>query len=166
MQFESYGFIKNVIFWGISCWCSSKFDIVWGGTHKLQSQLLSPPLETQFLSYINMMYLKRSHFLCRWSIQTAKFNFVFEKTKKKSIFCFALIHIGALCSKTLEHFWQALEWSYQKNFCIFPNIIFQKILNLAEKVAKYQVCHFCQIWITLPDACMSQSFSKRYTINS
>ena len=54
-----------------------------------------------------------------------------------------------LCSKTLGHFWQALEWSYQKNFCIFPNIIFQKILNPSEKVAKYQVCHFCQIWITL-----------------
>ena len=62
------------------------------------------------------------------SIQTAKFYF-------------ALIHIGALCSKTLGHFWQALEWSYQKNFCIFPNIIFQKILNLAKKVVKYQVCH-------------------------
>ena len=68
---------------------------------------------------------------------------------KNWIFCFAPFHIGALCSKTLEHFWQALEWSNQKIFCIFPNIIFQKILNLAKKVAKYQVCHFCQIWITL-----------------
>ena len=60
-----FTYMKNVIFWGTSCWCSSKFDIVWGGAHKLQSQLLSPPLEAQFLSYINMMYLKRSHFLCR-----------------------------------------------------------------------------------------------------
>ena len=66
---------------------------------------------------------------------------MFEKTEKKSIFCFPLVNIGALCSKTLGHFRQALEWSYQKNFCIFPNIIFQKILNLAKKVEKCQFCH-------------------------
>ena len=63
--FNYFTFIKNVIFWGASCWCSSKFDVVWGGAHKLQLQLLSPPLEVQFLSYINLIYLKRSHFLCR-----------------------------------------------------------------------------------------------------
>ena len=65
LLFEYFTYIKNVIFWGTSCWCSSKFDIVWGGAHKLQLQLLSPPLEVQFLSYINLIYLKRSHFLCR-----------------------------------------------------------------------------------------------------
>ena len=48
LLFEYFTYIKNVIFWGTSCWCSSKFDIVWGGAHKLQLQLLSPPLETQF----------------------------------------------------------------------------------------------------------------------
>ena len=89
-----------------------------------------------------MMYLKRSHFLCRQSIQTAKLYFVFEKTLKNQIFCSAVFHIGVLCSKTLGRFRQALEWLYQKNFCIFPNIIFQKILNLAEKVANNQFCHF------------------------
>ena len=65
LLFEYFTYIKNVIFWGTSCWCSSKFDIVWGGAHKLQLQLLSPPLEVQFLGYINFIYLKRSHFLCR-----------------------------------------------------------------------------------------------------
>ena len=63
--FKNFIYIKNVIFWGTSCWCSSKFDIVWGGAHKLQLQLLSPPLEVQFLSYIKLIYLKRSHFSCR-----------------------------------------------------------------------------------------------------
>ena len=79
---EYFTYIKNVIFWGTSCSCSSKYDIVWGGAHKLQSQLLSPPQQTQFLSYINLMHLKRWHFLCMQSIQTAKFYFVFEKTEK------------------------------------------------------------------------------------
>ena len=65
LLFEYFTYIKNLIFWGTSCWCSSRFDIVWGGALKLQSQLLSPPLEVQFLSYINLIYLKRSHFLCR-----------------------------------------------------------------------------------------------------
>ena len=65
LLFEYFTYIKNVIFWGTSSWCSSKLDIVWRGAHKLQSQLLSPPLKTQFLSYTNLMYLKWSHFLCR-----------------------------------------------------------------------------------------------------
>ena len=35
--------------------------------------------------------------------------------------------------ETSRHLQQALEWfNFLKN-CIFPNIIFQKILNLAEK---------------------------------
>ena len=79
----------------------------------------------------------------------SKILFCFWKTEKNQIFCSAVYHIGALCSKTLGHFRQALEWSYQKNFCIFPNIIFQKILNLAKKVGNNQVCHFGLIWITL-----------------
>ena len=55
LQFESYEYMKNVIFWGTSCRCSSKFNLVWGDAHKLQLQLLSPPLETQFSSCINLM---------------------------------------------------------------------------------------------------------------
>ena len=48
LLFEYLAYIKNVIFWGTSCWCSSKFAIVWGGTHKLQSQLLSPLYKFNF----------------------------------------------------------------------------------------------------------------------
>ena len=62
LLFKYFTYIKNVIFWGTSCWCSSKFDIVWEGAHKLQSQLLSHSIEVQFLSYISLIYLKRSHF--------------------------------------------------------------------------------------------------------
>ena len=117
-----------------------------GGLKNCDCSLWAPLTLFQILSNINMMYLKRSHFLCRQSIQTAKFyfslNFFFEKNKKKSIFCFDLIHIGALCSTSLGCFRQVLEWTYQKkNLSIFLYIIFQKILNLAKKVAKYQVCH-------------------------
>ena len=61
-----------------------------------------------------------------------------EKLEKKIIFSITLIHIGALCTKTLTHFWQALEWSKFKNFCIFPHTIFQNIQNLPGKVGKDQ----------------------------
>ena len=50
--------------------------------------------------------------------------------------------VGALCTKTLAYFWQALEWSKSKFFCIFPHIIFQNILNLPGKVEKYQLWNF------------------------
>ena len=95
LLFECFTYIKNVIFWGASCWCSSKFDIVWGGAHKLQSQLLSPPLETQFLSYISMMYLKRSYLLWRKSIQSAKLYFFFKKLKKNEFS--VLLHFKKVC---------------------------------------------------------------------
>ena len=47
-----------------------------------------------------------------------------------------LVQIGASYSKTLTHFWQALEWSKSRNFCLFTLIIFQNILNLPGKVGK------------------------------
>ena len=40
---ESEFSMKNVIFWGTSCWCSSKIKKIRRGTHKLQLQLMSPP---------------------------------------------------------------------------------------------------------------------------
>ena len=43
---ESEFSMKNVIFWGTSCWCSSKIKKLGGGTHKLiklQLQLMRPP---------------------------------------------------------------------------------------------------------------------------
>ena len=101
------------------------------------------------MSYTNILYLKRTHFWCEIEIFencTRSYN---KRIEKNWIFPKAQFHIGVLCSKTLGRFRQSLKWSYQKNFCIFPNIIFQKILNLAKKVEKYQVCHFCQIWSTL-----------------
>ena len=68
-----------------------------------------------------------------------------EKNEKSQFFVFNPLYIGALCTKTLERWWQALEWSDQNFFFIFPNIIFQKIQNLAAKIEKNQFCHFSQI---------------------
>ena len=43
----------------------------------------------------------------------------------------------------------SVEWSYQKNFCIYPNIIFQKIMNLPLNHEKNQFLDFDPFWITL-----------------
>ena len=88
LLFEYFTYIKNVIFWGISSWCSSKIELLEGGSKAAIVAYERPLTLYQILSYINMMYLKRSHFLCRQSIQTAKFYFVFEKAKKINfLFC-------------------------------------------------------------------------------
>ena len=131
LLFEYFTHMKNVIFWDTSSWCSSKIEFLEGGSKAAIVDYECPLTLYQIFSYIYMMYLKRSHFSCRQRIQTAKFFFVFEKTDKNSIFYFALFHIGALCSKTLGCLRQALEWWYQNFVCIFPNITFYMILNLA-----------------------------------
>ena len=65
-----------------------------------------------------------------------------EKFERKIIFLVTLIHIGALCTKTLTHIWQSLWWSKSINFCIFPYHIFQNIQNLPGKVGKDQFRNF------------------------
>ena len=82
LLFEYSTYIKNLIFWGILRWCSSKIELLEGGSKAAIVAYECPLKLYQSLSYINMMYLKRSHFLCRWSIQTAKFYFVIEKLEK------------------------------------------------------------------------------------
>ena len=42
----------------------------------------------QFLSHINVIYLKRTHFSSRIQIQTKKYRFIIEKLEKKIIFPF------------------------------------------------------------------------------
>ena len=79
---EYFIYIKNVIIWGTSSWCSSKIEFLEGGSKVAIVAYECPFKLHQILSYINMMYLKWSHFLCRKSIQTAKFHSVFKKLKK------------------------------------------------------------------------------------
>ena len=43
---------------------------------------------SQFLSYINVIYLKRTHFSCRIQIQTKKYGSLVKKLKKIEFFCF------------------------------------------------------------------------------
>ena len=101
--------------------------------------------------FVNKMIGFQGLNFCRWKKKDSKNQFIFpsEKNLKKTIFVFNPFHIGVLCTKTLEGFRQALEWSKWKNISIFPNIIFQKILNLAEKVAKNQFWDFSPFSITL-----------------
>ena len=61
-SFESEFSVKNVIFWGTSCWCSSKIKKYGGVLISYNCSLWAPRQLLKFLSYINMMYLKRSHF--------------------------------------------------------------------------------------------------------
>ena len=42
----------------------------------------------QFLSHINVIYLKRTHFSSRIQIQTKKYRFIIEKLEKNLIFPF------------------------------------------------------------------------------
>ena len=62
LLFEYFTYIKNVIFWGTSSWCSSKVEFLEGGSKAAIVAYDGPLTLYQILSYINMMYLKRSHF--------------------------------------------------------------------------------------------------------
>ena len=88
LLFEYFVYIKNVIFWATLSWCSSKIELLEEELKSCDCSLWAPLILFQILSSINIMYLKRSHFLCRQSIQTAKFYFLFEKLQKFNfLFC-------------------------------------------------------------------------------
>ena len=72
LLFEYFTYIKNVIFWGILRWCSSKIELLEGGSKAAIVAYECPLMKYQILSYINMMYLKRSHFSQRIQIQKKK----------------------------------------------------------------------------------------------
>ena len=72
LLFEYFTYIKNVIFWGILRWCSSKIELLEGGSKAAIVAYEHPLTLYQILSYINMMYLKRSHFSQRIQIQKKK----------------------------------------------------------------------------------------------
>ena len=82
LLFEYFVYIKNVIFWATLSWSSTKIELLNGGLKSCNCSLGAPLTLYQILSYINMIYLKKSHFIRRIRIQTAKLYFVFEKTKK------------------------------------------------------------------------------------
>ena len=114
------------------------------GAKKRHLQLFEPLHFSKFLSYINMMHFKRSLFLCRIEISIKNLLFEMKKLEKKPIekyhFILLLKMVILLCDfpKSSMNFRQRLEWSNFENFTIFPHIIFQKILNLPEKIFKYQ----------------------------
>ena len=78
--FSKYQFcVKNVFFLGTFCCCSSKSERVW---HLAKMALLAPLSFAHFLSYSNIMYLKRTHFSQRIDIQKTKSQFAVKKLKK------------------------------------------------------------------------------------
>ena len=126
-----------MIFWATSSWCSLNIEYLDGGSKAAMS---APSSYIKFWA-TSTWCTSKDHIFHVGKVFKHQNYILFLKNGRKWIFCFAPFHIGALCSKTLGRFRQSLEWSYQKNFCIFPNIIFQKILNLAKEVANYQFCH-------------------------
>ena len=89
LPFENFFYIKNAVFWATLSWCSSKIELLEGVLKSCDCRLWVPLTLYQILSYINMMYLKRSHFLCRQSIQTEKF-YLFLKNQIKIEFSILL----------------------------------------------------------------------------
>ena len=68
--------------------------------------LMFGPLQwAYFLSYNNIMYLKRSDFFRRFMIMKIKDTVQDEKLEKIQFYCFHPCHVGVLCSKTLTVNW-------------------------------------------------------------
>ena len=98
--------IKIVFIWDKTCWCRSKIPRMVGGGSTNMSILakLAPPTIPflSFLSYANILCLKRSHFSCGIEI-FEKYTWSYIGTFEKNwIFSIARFHIGVLCSKTLD----------------------------------------------------------------
>ena len=78
---KSNFYIKDVIFWDIFCCCNSKIEITVGGLKSCNYSFRAPLQFSQSLSFIKVMYLKRSYFLAEWRSQHKKHN-LFEKVEK------------------------------------------------------------------------------------
>ena len=90
LLYEYFTYIKNVIFWGISSWFSSKIELLEGGSKAAIVAYERPLTLYQILSYINMMYLKRSHFYVG-KVFKQQNSFLFLKKLKKIEFS-VLLH--------------------------------------------------------------------------
>ena len=135
--FKSFSYIKNVFFWGILCWCSLENEQMRGAL-KWPFLQIEPPYHLLTFWCTPTWYTSKEHIFIVGKRFEKLIYSLLEKIEKRRFFFFTPFHIGVLCTKTLKLFRQASEWSNWKNFSIFPNIIFQKIQNLAEKVAKNQ----------------------------
>ena len=133
-----------MIFWSASCWCSSKIEKSGGGWKSWKVRLWAHLSLCYFLRDINMMYLKWSHFHLKLIIQEKVFFLTLKKlnnirSKSATSSCWWKWSLNLeIFPKSSTDFRQRLEWSNFENFNIFPHIIFQKILNLPEKVGKDQ----------------------------
>ena len=80
---ESEFSMKNVFFWGTSCWCSSKIREIGRGNHKVQLQLMSPPFN--FLNFwaISTWCISKEHIFHRkFRFRRKKYSFLMKNLKK------------------------------------------------------------------------------------
>ena len=63
--------------------------------------IIAPLIVSCFLSYMNIIYLKRTQILCKIEIQREKEFFNCENFEKNKFLSLGLSNIGALCTKTL-----------------------------------------------------------------
>ena len=75
----------------------------------------------QFLSYINIIFLKRTNFSHRIRIQEKIAQSYIKNFEKNQIFSFGLFHIGALCSKTLNAISRVKKIDKIFQFLVFCN---------------------------------------------
>ena len=114
-----------MFFWGLSCWCSSNTKRVGGGPFSKLWAIIASFHFSWFLIYVNIMCLKRTNILLRIDNQE-KWSLTYnENFEKDPDFLISPFHLGALHSKTLRYFRQALEWSkFLKN--VFFHTSFSK----------------------------------------
>ena len=79
----------------------------------------------QFLSYINIIYLKRTDFSHRIRIQEKIALSYIKNFEKFKFFSFGLFHIGALCSKTLNAISRVKKLIKFFNFWFFVMVLTQ-----------------------------------------
>ena len=136
--------MKNVTFWWTSCWCHSKNDRVRGGLKSDIYSFSSPSIFQSFWATSTWCTSKDHFFFVELKFQLRIYFLKWKNLKKNQLknttssCCWKWSFYYVIFPKSSTNFRQRLERSNFENFTIFPHIIFQKILNLPEKVGKDQ----------------------------
>ena len=111
LLFEYFAYMKKVIFWATSSWCSSKIEFLEGGSKAATVAYECPSYFIKFWATLAWCTSK-DHIFYVDKVFKQQILFHFWKNWKNWIFCFAPFHIGVLCSKTLGRFRKSIGWLY------------------------------------------------------
>ena len=116
--FKFFFYNKNLFFWDIWCWCSSKNKQMVGWL-KWPSLPIWPPSQLLTVWAAPTCYTSKEHNLIAQKIFEKLIYSLKWKIEKRRISVFTPFHIGVLCTITLGPFKQALERSKWKNNSLF-----------------------------------------------